>query len=800
MNKTKILISVFLAAFFFSKTLQAQPISKAYVSEAKARYGRSAVFTDSLLYRLFFENFHFSDMSQWRKISANKDGYFEDKSLRGSYLYARFNSEKEKIMLLEARGHRLVYVNGNPHIGDVYDYGYMSVPVQIKEGTNHLLFRAGRGKMKAALRKPESPVLLNTGDLTLPDILLTDTEPLYGAVHVLNSTTKDLYDLIVECRIGDKMVATRIPPVSPVTVRKVPFQIPVGVSDTTGEISMSIGIKNDGQIDFFDQKEVKIKLKKATDKHDRTFVSKIDSSVQYYSVTPGRYAENQTPAMILSLHGASVEARNQGRCYTHKDWAVVVAPTNRRPYGFDWEDWGRLDAMEVLELTEKEYETDPRRTYLTGHSMGGHGTWQVGATFPARFAAIAPSAGWYSFWSYAGKDFFEDATPMQEMFLRAASPSRTLKLLRNYLHHGVSILHGDADQTVPVDQARFMRGKLAEFHPDFCYREYAGGGHWWGDECVNWEPFFDFFKLHQIPAAAEKKELEFITACPGVSAVSHWLSIDQQRKSYEFSRAKIRQDTEKSVFEGTTENIRRLSLDISHLTKRDTVVVMLDSQRLELLNAGERERLFLLNDGKKWQFDQITPVVEKYPARYGNFKSAFDNGVVLVYGTRGSAEEREWAYNKARFDAESFLYRGNGSVYIIRDRDFDPKEFKNRNVVLYGNSRTNRAWSDLLGNCPVQVNDGSIELGDVQFSGADLAVYFVYPRPDSPVASVGVVGGTGFDGMKAAMPANYFISGSGFPDLMIFSKEIMRKGFEGVRAAGFFGYDWSVEKGDWIMQ
>ena len=24
--------------------------------------------------------------------------------------------------------------------------------------------------------------------------------------------------------------------------------------------------------------------------------------------------------------------------------AEVVAPTNRRPFGFDWQDWGRLDA------------------------------------------------------------------------------------------------------------------------------------------------------------------------------------------------------------------------------------------------------------------------------------------------------------------------------------------------------------------------------------------------------------------------------------------------------------------------
>ena len=55
-----------------------------------------------------------------------------------------------------------------------------------------------------------------------------------------------------------------------------------------------------------------------------------------------------------------------------------------------------MDALEVLNLAQADLRTDRRRTYLTGHSMGGHGTWIVGVTFPDRFAAIAPSAGWIS--------------------------------------------------------------------------------------------------------------------------------------------------------------------------------------------------------------------------------------------------------------------------------------------------------------------------------------------------------------------------------------------------------------------
>ena len=32
---------------------------------------------------------------------------------------------------------------------------------------------------------------------------------------------------------------------------------------------------------------------------------------------------------------------NQVNAYQPKDWAYVAAPTNRRRYGFYWQDWGQ---------------------------------------------------------------------------------------------------------------------------------------------------------------------------------------------------------------------------------------------------------------------------------------------------------------------------------------------------------------------------------------------------------------------------------------------------------------------------
>ena len=51
------------------------------------------------------------------------------------------------------------------------------------------------------------------------------------------------------------------------------------------------------------------------------------------------------------------------------------------------------DVLNVLELVRREYNVDPNRTYLMGHSMGGMGTYFLGQKYADEWAAIAPMSG-----------------------------------------------------------------------------------------------------------------------------------------------------------------------------------------------------------------------------------------------------------------------------------------------------------------------------------------------------------------------------------------------------------------------
>lgn len=732
----------------------------------------------------------------WTALDADKDGVFRSRALAGGYAFVAVTLAAPQVMILEASSHGMVYVNGEPRVGDVYGANWSRLPVWLHAGENELLFAGGRsGELRVKLLPAPSPAFLNPRDLTVPDFVVGAREKLLGGVIVVNATNAPMAGLAIRVhRPGVQDTVTPVPSLPPLCTRKVAFSLVGRSPKVPGEVPVALTLEKAGRA--LDAAKLSLRVRRPTETYKVTFMSAIDGSVQYYAVNPPP-KNLPNPALFLTLHGASVEAIGQADAYGGKAWGVLVAPTNRRPYGFDWEDWGRLDALEVLELARARFRPDPRRVFLTGHSMGGHGTWQLGALFPDKWAAIGPSAGWVSFFSYAGVPRPENPSPLEAFLLRSRLPSDTLAFEKNYASEGVYIIHGDADDNVPVAEARTMRDHLAAFHHDFVFHEQPGAGHWWdnsddpGADCVDWFPLFDFFGRHQLPADASVRQIDFVTPDPGVSSRFHWAEIRSQTRRLLPSSVHLRFDPGKASVVGTTENVARLALDVP------AARLELDGQTLAV--KGKRVSLARGTDGKWAASSELAPTMQT-PARCGPFKAAFNHRMLFVYGTRGTAAENTWALAKARFDAEQFWYRGNGSVDMVADTEFDAKRERDRSVIVYGSADTNAAWKTLLADSPVQVKRGSVTVGARTQTGDDLACLFVRPRPGSAVASVGVVSGTGLTGMRLTDRQPYLNPGVEYPDCLILGADMLTVGVDGVRAAGFFGPNWAVETGEWIWK
>src|SRR5262249_1595436 len=304
--------------------------------------------------------------------------------------------------------------------------------------------------------------------------------------------------------------------------------------------------------------------------------------------------------------------------------------------------------------------------------------------------------------------------------------------------------------------------------------------------------------------AGEARAGEFVPASPGVSAWCDWAGIEAQVHPLKPSRVQLHWDVDQQRVSGTTDNVARLAIDVSQLDpgkrKPENITVDLDGQEvLKIAWQTTTRRIWLQRDGDKWAPATPAPGA-KGPQRYGPFKDAFRNRMVFVYGTKGTAEENAWARAKARYDAEAFWYRGNGSVEVVPDTDFDATAERDRNVILYGKADSNGAWQALLAGSPVQVRRGLVTVGEHAEKGDDLACLFLRPRPDSEAAAVGVGSGTGPAGMRLTDRLPYFGSGVGYPDCVVLSADVLTQGFAGVRGAGFFGVDWGVAGGDFAWR
>jgi predicted peptidase len=226
---------------------------------------------------------------------------------------------------------------------------------------------------------------------------------------------------------------------------------------------------------------------------DRT-ISLQGTDYKYQVFVPEDWTPHQKWPIVLFLHGAG-ERGDDGlqqtdvgigtaiRSDRSRVPAIVVMPQCRKNV---WWFQSPMDdlAIATLEAATKEFHGDTQRTYLTGLSMGGYGSWHLAEKYPGRFAALVVICGGIRPPAAALKNHPELAkwTPADEPKSYSAAAAKVGKI-------PVWIFHGADDDTVPVTESQRMSAAMKEIGAEVHYTEYPGVKH------VSWDKAYDEPKL-----------------------------------------------------------------------------------------------------------------------------------------------------------------------------------------------------------------------------------------------------------------------------------------------------------------
>lgn len=705
-----------------------------------------------------------------------------------AWAYTRLQAPAAQVAMADLRGGATLFVNGTPFVGSIYGDRF-EVPVPLVQGPNDLFVHGVRGAFRLTLHAPPAPVFVAPWRMTRPDAVSGEPLDQPAGLLVVNATRDWLPAVSLACDGNDWLAPSHTPgplPVAPLGVLQ--LRLPLtsrpghAAPAKVGPLSLSVrlqGVRAPAAT-------LPLEVRAPDQPLVRTFVSPMDDSVQAFALRrPAPGGTKRPVGLVLTLHGAGVKARGQVAAYAPKPDFWIVAPTNRGRFGFDWQDWGRQDAYEVLAQALAISGVDRHRVYLTGHSMGGHGTWHLGANDPDGFAAIAPSAGWISFDTYPGP---RPGGARRALWQAADGASRTRRLLDNLAQLPIFILHGTADDNVPVEQARQMQKLLTDAGapPHVHYEQ--GRGHWWdghpepGAQCVDWPGIFDLFRSRVIPS--DPPEIHFTTVGPWVDARHHWIEVRAARQPALACRVHARFDAASGHLLVETDNVRALRI----LHPRRTLT--LDDTRLE--GAAAQGANWILTgppDARRWRrAPRERPSPAGAGAARGPLKTAFRHGFVLVAGTHAPAARARGLLAQARFDAQRWMLRAHGQGLVLRDDQVPVLAaalgLRRRHLIAYGNRDVNGLLASAHEPDPVVLAEGRLQVpGGEDVTGPAGAACFVRRGGDAPAA---VLGSTGETGSRLGFTLPLFVSGVGWPDYVIFDATVLTRGDGGVRRAGFY--------------
>jgi dienelactone hydrolase len=404
--------------------------------------------------------------------------------------------------------------------------------------------------------------------------------------------------------------------------------------------------------------------------------------------------------------------------------------------------FGGADVKRCLAEAKRALAVDEDRVYLTGESMGGWGTWNVGTRNPELFAAIAPVFGGTDYHAATEEEKLAKLTPLEHFLNDRESSWAQAESLNNL---PIFVDHGDQDGAVKVEWSRWGVRMLQRWGYDVRYHEYPGKVHEtlsWSNPLMNVESMLDFRRdAHPRQVRVRSAELR--------NARAYWVRVEQRARPLEFMLVDA-ELIDANVIRLDTQNVVDVVLSAGPLIDA--------AKPVKIVWNGVPRDMKLPASGELRLTDAAyrPAALNKTPGLPGSFNDFFNTPFALVVGTSSKdARMRE----RCRLQAEQFAYSWEQwqkfRPRFFLDSEIGEAEIAKYSLILFGGPDANRVTASLSSQVPLRIRGDVITVGGKAYAARDAGVELLYPNPRNPQRYLWIAAGTSASGMGFAAPSPY---------------------------------------------
>ncbi|KAJ3218634.1 hypothetical protein HDU67_004687 [Dinochytrium kinnereticum] len=520
-----------------------------------------------------------------------------------------------------------------------------------------------------------------------------------------------------------------------------------------------------------------LKRRKWGDAYKLTFID-YDGSVQYAMARPPKKACSLGPKpscpVVLALHGAGVEAASPfwTDAYRRQDYAWLLFPTGRTPWGFDWHGPSyRNVEMALVYLShmhgvpidlQQSLAIDENRIVYTAIPASGYLKIQFYTPYYMRVGD-----------AYADPLFrgiMESSIAENDIDMYAANMA------------GVPILArtgGNDDNVPPLNTRRLVRlvNEWNRNPTSVNISEVPGQGHWF-EGVVNDDTLQNFLDKYinpennpGLPHPPLPEAFTLSTLNPASSGSKGSIRILQLEVPYRLASIRVHRDGNKWML--NTTNVRRFGW-----AKDDRVKI--DSWSIDGTDFPEPPKIgpsYLREDGEtEWKVatDLLWISVERYSSTYGPASQILTHQFLIVIPSNPTVIDISVYRKAAQNLAASWYLFGRGGTQIIRDVDVrDGLSAKYHMIVLGGpkdNVFTKRREGE-GGAIMVQfLESGGVQIDRKKYEAPGTGIIFLAPSPTRTLMGL-YVAGTDELGLRRAVWTVPFRTGLMVPDYMVIGDE-----------------------------